>query len=47
MKGHMVHNNIIVDLLYVLSPLDLIPDFIPIIGYIDDAMVVAACLALV
>lgn len=38
---------IVAALLYVLSPIDLIPDFIPIIGYIDDAMVVAACLALV
>jgi uncharacterized membrane protein YkvA (DUF1232 family) len=26
-------------LLYVLSPLDLIPDFIPVIGYLDDATV--------
>jgi uncharacterized membrane protein YkvA (DUF1232 family) len=34
-------------LLYVLSPVDLIPDFIPVIGYVDDALVVAACLALV
>lgn len=31
-------------LLYVLSPLDLIPDFIPVIGYLDDAAVFAACL---
>ena len=28
-------------LLYVLSPLDLIPDFIPLIGYLDDAAVFA------
>lgn len=31
-------------LLYVLSPIDLIPDFIPVIGYMDDAAVVALCL---
>lgn len=34
-------------LLYVLSPIDLIPDVIPGIGYIDDALVVAVCLAMV
>ncbi|PKN33214.1 MAG: hypothetical protein CVU61_14455 [Deltaproteobacteria bacterium HGW-Deltaproteobacteria-19] len=34
-------------LLYVLSPIDLIPDFIPVIGLVDDALVVAACLAMV
>jgi len=28
-------------LAYFLSPVDLIPDFIPVIGYLDDAMVVA------
>ena len=38
---------IVAALLYVLSPIDLIPDFIPVIGYVDDAMVVAACLAMV
>ena len=38
---------IVFALLYVLSPVDLIPDFIPIIGYIDDALVVAACLGLI
>lgn len=31
-------------LLYVLSPIDLIPDFIPVIGLLDDAAVVALCL---
>jgi uncharacterized membrane protein YkvA (DUF1232 family) len=31
-------------MLYVLSPIDLIPDFIPVIGYLDDAAVFAACL---
>ena len=34
-------------LIYVISPIDLIPDFIPGVGYIDDAAVVAACLALI
>lgn len=33
-------------LLYVLSPLDLIPDFIPGAGFLDDAGVFAAVLAL-
>ncbi len=26
---------------YLLSPIDLIPDFIPVIGYLDDAVVLA------
>lgn len=34
-------------LLYVLTPLDLIPDFIPVVGLLDDAGVLAACLRLV
>ena len=34
-------------LLYVLSPIDLIPDFIPVIGYLDDAAVFVACLKFV
>lgn len=34
-------------LAYVLSPLDLIPDFIIPFGYVDDAGVVSACLQLV
>ncbi len=38
---------VVAALIYVLSPIDLIPDFIPIIGYIDDAAVVAACLKLI
>lgn len=32
-------------LLYVLSPIDLIPDFIPGIGLLDDAAVFGAMLA--
>lgn len=34
-------------LAYVLSPIDLIPDILPLVGFIDDAMVVGACLLLV
>jgi uncharacterized membrane protein YkvA (DUF1232 family) len=34
-------------LLYVLAPLDLLPDAMPIVGQIDDVAVVSICLALV
>ena len=34
-------------LLYVLNPLDLVPDALPLLGLIDDAAVVSACLSLV
>ena len=35
---------IIAALIYVLSPLDIIPDALPVIGFADDAAVVAFCL---
>ena len=38
---------IVFALLYVLAPVDLIPDFIPVIGLVDDAAVVAICLKFV
>lgn len=38
---------IVFTLLYVVSPIDLIPDFIPVIGYVDDAAVISVCAKLV
>lgn len=37
--------SIIMTLLYVFSPVDLIPDFIPVVGLLDDAAVMGACVA--
>ena len=34
-------------LIYFVSPIDIVPDSIPFLGYIDDAAVVAACWKLV
>jgi uncharacterized membrane protein YkvA (DUF1232 family) len=38
---------VVFTLIYVFNPLDLMPDVLPLIGQIDDAAVVAACLILV
>ncbi len=32
----------VVAVLYALSPIDLVPDFIPILGYIDDVLLLPA-----
>lgn len=34
-------------LIYFVSPVDIIPDFLPVVGYLDDAAIVAACIKLV
>jgi len=36
---------IIGSLIYIFSPIDLIPDFIPVLGLTDDAAVLGLCLA--
>lgn len=38
---------VIATLLYVISPIDIIPDVIPVVGFADDAMAVAFCIKMI
>lgn len=38
---------VVATLLYIMNPFDLIPDFLPGIGKVDDLMVLTACLSLI
>ncbi|MBT7075316.1 MAG: DUF1232 domain-containing protein [Anaerolineae bacterium] len=34
-------------LLYVINPVDVIPDFIPVVGLVDDVFVITICLKMI
>lgn len=34
-------------LIYLLNPIDVIPDFIPLVGFIDDAFVLDLCMRMI
>lgn len=39
--------SVVTALLYILLPLDAVPDIIPIVGFLDDAVVLKLCLDMV
>ncbi len=34
----------IAGIIYVISPIDIIPDFLPLVGQIDDALILILCM---
>lgn len=44
--GWLPKSIILLTLAYALSPIDLIPDFIPVLGYIDDLVIIPALISL-
>ena len=37
--------SIVIALIYFLSPVDLLPDVVPVVGYLDDGAVIIGCLS--
>ncbi|HPF08071.1 MAG TPA: YkvA family protein, partial [Spirochaetota bacterium] len=44
--GWLPKSIILLTFAYALSPIDLIPDFIPVLGYIDDLLIIPALISL-